>query len=65
MNHLRSLTPQVRLDIVDTPESMPENPVMAVIGRRKILLDTGKTLPLEHEELHKHQRKSMSCMEVG
>jgi hypothetical protein len=65
MNPHRTLTPKVRLDIVGTPGSIDENPGMAVIGRRKNLLDTGKNLPMENEELRKHQRKSMSCMEVG
>jgi hypothetical protein len=65
MNPHRTLTPKVRLDIVGAPGSIEENPGMAVVGRRKNLFETGKNLPMENEELCKHQRKSMRCMEVG
>lgn len=65
MNPHRTLTPQVHHDIVGTPDSIHVNPLMAVIGRSKNLLDTWKNQPLENEELHKHQKKSMRGMEAG
>lgn len=48
-----TLRPQVHHDIVGTPESIDENPIMAVIDMKMKPLDTGKILLMKNEKLCK------------